>query len=74
MVSEKLFGSTFNILTNEYFDPFNEPNYPNYLFQQTSGETVPEDVTTTILDIHNAGNNIGDFLTTLSFLAYCSGV
>lgn len=66
MVSKKLFGITIKVPTNEYFNPFNEPINRNYLFHLSSGEQVPEDIATNILDIHNVGNNLGDFLNTLS--------
>ena len=42
-----------NVLINEYLNPFDESVDPNYLFNLSSGEPVPNDLATNILNIHN---------------------
>ena len=49
-----------NVLINEYLNPFDESVDPNYLFNLSSGEPVPNDLATNILNIHNEGLMLAD--------------
>ena len=60
MLSEKVVGSVMNVLINEYLNPFDESVDPNYLFNLSSGEPVPNDLATNILNIHNEGLMLAD--------------
>ena len=60
ILSENLVGSVMNALTNELLNPFDESVDPNYLFNLTSGEPVPNYLATNILNIHNEGLMLAD--------------
>ena len=57
---ENLLGIVMNVLTNEYLNPFDESVDPNYLFNLSSGEPVPNDSVTNILNIYNEGLMLAD--------------
>ena len=53
ILSENLVGSAMNVLINECLNPFDESVDPNYLFNLSSREPVPNDLATNIWNIHN---------------------
>ena len=49
-----------NFLINKYLNPFDGSVDPNYLFKLSSGEPVPNDLASNILNIHNEGLMVAD--------------
>ena len=62
ILTENLVGSTINVLINKYLNHFDESMDPNYLFNLSSGELVPNDLANNILNIHNEGTMLADDL------------
>ena len=60
ILTENLVGSTINVLINKYLNHFDESMDPNYLFNLSSGELVPNDLANNILNIHNERTMLAD--------------
>ena len=60
ILSESLVGSAMNISINKYLNPFDESADSNILFNLSSGEPVPNDLETNILNIHDEGLKLTD--------------
>ena len=60
ILSENLVGNAMNFLINKYLNPFDGSVDPNYLFKLSSGEPVPNDLASNILNIHNEGLMVAD--------------